>query len=26
VLDGVLGAQFLGRVAELIEEPYELLA
>ena len=25
VLDGVLGAQFLGRVAELIEEPYELL-
>jgi pyruvate dehydrogenase E2 component (dihydrolipoamide acetyltransferase) len=26
VLDGMLGAQFLGRVAELIEEPYELLA
>ena len=26
VLDGVLGAKFLGRVAELIEEPYELLA
>jgi pyruvate dehydrogenase E2 component (dihydrolipoamide acetyltransferase) len=26
VLDGVLGAQFLGRVAELIEKPYELLA
>jgi len=25
VLDGVLGAQFLGRVAELIENPYELL-
>ena len=24
VLDGALGAQFLGRVAELIEEPYEL--
>jgi len=26
VLDGALGAQFLGRVAELIEEPYSLLA
>jgi pyruvate dehydrogenase E2 component (dihydrolipoamide acetyltransferase) len=26
VLDGVLGAQFLGRVVELIEEPTELLA
>jgi pyruvate dehydrogenase E2 component (dihydrolipoamide acetyltransferase) len=25
VLDGVLGALFLGRVAELIEDPYELL-
>jgi pyruvate dehydrogenase E2 component (dihydrolipoamide acetyltransferase) len=25
VLDGVLGAHFLGRVAELIEEPHELL-
>ena len=25
VLDGVLGAIFLGRVAELIEDPYELL-
>jgi len=25
VLDGVSGAQFLGRVAELIEEPYGLL-
>ena len=25
VLDGVLGARFLGRVAELIEDPYELL-
>jgi pyruvate dehydrogenase E2 component (dihydrolipoamide acetyltransferase) len=26
VLDGVLGAQFLGRVVELIEEPYEMMA
>lgn len=26
VLDGALAAQFLGRVAELIEEPYGLLA
>jgi pyruvate dehydrogenase E2 component (dihydrolipoamide acetyltransferase) len=26
VLDGVLAAHFLGRVAELIENPYELLA
>jgi pyruvate dehydrogenase E2 component (dihydrolipoamide acetyltransferase) len=26
VLDGVVGAQFLGRVAELLEEPYKLLA
>jgi pyruvate dehydrogenase E2 component (dihydrolipoamide acetyltransferase) len=26
VLDGVLGAQFLGRVVELIEEPYGLIA
>jgi pyruvate dehydrogenase E2 component (dihydrolipoamide acetyltransferase) len=26
VLDGVLGAQFLGRVVELIEDPYELMA
>jgi pyruvate dehydrogenase E2 component (dihydrolipoamide acetyltransferase) len=25
VLDGVLGALFLGRVAELIEDPYDLL-
>ena len=25
VLDGVLGALFLGRVAQLIEDPYELL-
>ena len=26
VLDGAAGAVFLGRVAELIEEPYALLA
>jgi len=26
VLDGALGAEFLGRVAELIEEPFGLLA
>jgi len=26
VLDGVMGAQFLGRVVELIEEPTELMA
>ena len=26
VLDGFLGAQFLGRVVELIEAPYELIA
>jgi pyruvate dehydrogenase E2 component (dihydrolipoamide acetyltransferase) len=26
VLDGILGAQFLGRVVELIEEPLELMA
>jgi pyruvate dehydrogenase E2 component (dihydrolipoamide acetyltransferase) len=25
VLDGALGAQFLGRVVELMEEPYALL-
>jgi pyruvate dehydrogenase E2 component (dihydrolipoamide acetyltransferase) len=26
VLDGALAAQFLGRVVELIEQPYGLLA